>query len=156
MTVLYSYKGQEPQELPKRIRLSDGRSRTDSSTFTEEELANAGFTGPYDYPEYDENYHESVSWNSELKQWDIIPLPEKFFWDRLKNRRDNLLFQSDWTQLPDAPITSEEKAAWAKYRQELRDIPSKITNIRDSAGSNIGPTFKLHCPSNPDSATVEE
>jgi hypothetical protein len=156
MTALYSHQGQEPQELPERIRLSDGRSRTDSSTFTEEELANAGFTGPYNYPEYDDNYHESVSWNSELKQWDIIPLPEKFFWDRLKNRRNNTLANSDWTQLPDAPITSEEKVAWAKYRQELRDIPSKIENIRDSAGKNMSSIFQLHCPSDPDLASIEE
>lgn len=35
-------------------------------------------------------------------------------------QRDSLLAQSDWTQLPDAPTNS--KAAWATYRQALRDI----------------------------------
>jgi hypothetical protein len=30
-----------------------------------------------------------------------------------------LLTQSDWTQLADAPV---DKAAWAVYRQALRDI----------------------------------
>ena len=28
----------------------------------------------------------------------------------------------DWTQLPDAPLTTEAKAAWVAYRQQLRDI----------------------------------
>ena len=36
--------------------------------------------------------------------------------------RDNKLEVSDWTQLPDAPV---DKAAWAAYRQELRDLPSQ-------------------------------
>lgn len=37
---------------------------------------------------------------------------------RLKRAR--LLTASDWTQLPDVPL--ETKAAWATYRQWLRDI----------------------------------
>lgn len=34
-------------------------------------------------------------------------------------KRDSLLSASDWTQLPDAPV---DHAAWATYRQALRDI----------------------------------
>ena len=33
--------------------------------------------------------------------------------------RDNLLSQSDWTQVADAPV---DATAWATYRQALRDI----------------------------------
>lgn len=35
-------------------------------------------------------------------------------------KRQALLLASDWTQLPDVPL--ETKAAWATYRQALRDI----------------------------------
>ena len=35
-------------------------------------------------------------------------------------KRNQLLKQSDWTQLPDAPV--ENKEAWQEYRQALRDI----------------------------------
>jgi hypothetical protein len=38
--------------------------------------------------------------------------------------RNDLLAQSDWTQLPDAPVNRE---AWAKYRQALRDFPATWT-----------------------------
>lgn len=38
----------------------------------------------------------------------------------LRKRRDRLLAESDWTQMPDAPV---DKAAWAAYRQALRDLP---------------------------------
>lgn len=43
---------------------------------------------------------------------------------RMRNLRDRLLAESDWTQLPDAPV---DRAAWAKYRQALRDFPAKWT-----------------------------
>jgi hypothetical protein len=36
-----------------------------------------------------------------------------------RNRR---LADSDWTQLPDAPV---DKEAWATYRQELREVTSQ-------------------------------
>lgn len=39
-----------------------------------------------------------------------------------RNIRNRLLTQSDWTQLPDAPISTEKKTEWATYRQALRDI----------------------------------
>ena len=38
--------------------------------------------------------------------------------------RNKLLADSDWTQLPDVPLTDEQKTAWQTYRQALRDITS--------------------------------
>ena len=32
--MLYSYNGEYPTDIPERIRLSDGSTRTDSSTYT--------------------------------------------------------------------------------------------------------------------------
>ena len=40
---------------------------------------------------------------------------------RMRNHRDRLLKESDWTQLPDAPV---DQQAWATYRQALRDFPA--------------------------------
>jgi hypothetical protein len=39
--------------------------------------------------------------------------------ERARKRRNKMLSDSDWTQVADAPV---DKAAWAKYRQALRDI----------------------------------
>jgi len=47
----------------------------------------------------------------------------------LRHRRDALLAQTDWTQVNDAPLSSEQKAAYASYRQALRDLPSNNTNV---------------------------
>ena len=40
----------------------------------------------------------------------------------LRSRRNILLFETDWTQIADAPV---DKAAWALYRQALRDITTQ-------------------------------
>ena len=39
-----------------------------------------------------------------------------------RDQRDALLADSDWTQVPDAPV---DQAAWATYRQALRDVPEQ-------------------------------
>ena len=40
--------------------------------------------------------------------------------------RNSLLTQSDWTQLPDVPLTPNQVAAWRVYRQQLRDFLDSI------------------------------
>ena len=41
----------------------------------------------------------------------------------VRNKRDRLLDESDWTQVPDSPANTSE---WATYRQALRDITNDI------------------------------
>jgi hypothetical protein len=43
-------------------------------------------------------------------------------WIQVRYDRNQYLQECDWTQLSDSPLTVEEKAAWATYRQELRDV----------------------------------
>jgi hypothetical protein len=43
-------------------------------------------------------------------------------WNRIRSERNAKLSVCDWTQLSDAPLTNIQTAAWATYRQELRDI----------------------------------
>jgi hypothetical protein len=38
----------------------------------------------------------------------------------LTGQRNMLLQASDWTQLPDVPLTDDKRAEWVTYRQELR------------------------------------
>jgi hypothetical protein len=40
----------------------------------------------------------------------------------VKEKRNQLLFASDWTQIPNNPLTAQQQTNWATYRQELRDI----------------------------------
>lgn len=42
----------------------------------------------------------------------------------VRGQRNQLLAQSDWTQLPDVPLDTKE--SWATYRKHLRDITSQL------------------------------
>jgi len=46
--------------------------------------------------------------------------------DGIRNTRNQLLQDSDWTQLVDSPLDSAAKSIWATYRQNLRDITENI------------------------------
>lgn len=43
--------------------------------------------------------------------------------EALRSQRNLRLEACDWTQLPDSPLSVEDKALWSAYRQELRDLP---------------------------------
>jgi len=51
------------------------------------------------------------------------PAPEAVTVASARRKRDALLTASDWTQLPDAPLTAEQRAAWGVYRAALRHLP---------------------------------
>ena len=51
--MLYSIHNQRPAPLPFRIRLSNGFTRTKPASFTAEEIADAGYVGPFTDPAYD-------------------------------------------------------------------------------------------------------
>ena len=45
----------------------------------------------------------------------------------LREMRDVLLKESDWTQMPDCPLSEEIKNDWRIWRQEMRDITSTVS-----------------------------
>lgn len=49
-------------------------------------------------------------------------------WFRLRAERHSRLAACDWTQVPDAPV---DRAAWAAYRQKLRDLPANTADPRN-------------------------
>lgn len=50
------------------------------------------------------------------------PTPEQAL-EAMRAERDRLLDDSDRTQVSDRPMSDEDRAAWATYRQQLRDLP---------------------------------
>lgn len=55
-------------------------------------------------------------------------IPSEWYFERLRLWRNAQLKTTDWTQIEDAPV---DKAAWATYRQALRDLPSQSNNPND-------------------------
>lgn len=44
-----------------------------------------------------------------------------------------LLATSDWTQLPDSPLTAAEKKKWTTYRKELRDMTTTYPDPKSAS-----------------------
>lgn len=78
------------------------------------------------------NYEETVELNDDglwQQAWIITDASEEEIYSRtteqsVKTRqlRNEKLAECDWTQLTDAPV---DTAAWATYRQELRDLTAQ-------------------------------
>ena len=51
-----------------------------------------------------------------------------------RDTRNQLLSDSDWTQMPDSPVFNEVKAGWAIYRTSLRNLTAHENwpNLSDS------------------------
>lgn len=63
-------------------------------------------------------------------QRDPEDIPKEWFLERYRNWRAIELASTDWTQLTDAPV---DAAAYATYRQELRDL----TKAKDFANAEF-------------------
>ena len=121
--MLYSHNSAAPAPLPHRIRFADGSTRTDSTTFTPEELERAGYTGPYERPECDYKT-ETVDWDGSaylVRPYSQAEIEAQ--WQLVRQQRDALLKSSDWTMIEDYDLGADRQA-WAAYRQELRDLPA--------------------------------
>jgi hypothetical protein len=57
-----------------------------------------------------------------VQAWTVTRKPEDIAAKNVRNKRNDLLSASDWTQLPDSPV---DRQAWSVYRQALRDITSQ-------------------------------
>ena len=49
--------------------------------------------------------------------------------ENLRAKRNKDLQDSDWTQLPDNTLTSEQRNAWMQFRTELRNITNGLTTV---------------------------
>ena len=96
---------------------------------------------PYDPDNTD--YQEYLEWIAEGN----TPAPAETVdpWQAIREKRDALIRQSDWTMTPGATV---DQAQWTAYRQLLRDLPQTYENAEDV----VWPTV----PSTSGPNTIEE
>lgn len=127
---MYSFKGSTPAPLPERIRFSDGMTRTDKLTFTDEEIADAGYVyvEPFSTP-YEERT-QKVVWNSGLIAWELldktheeIAYYDADMWETVRTERNELLQASDVDIIKELEASGAVSQPLKDYRQALRDLP---------------------------------
>ena len=62
------------------------------------------------------NYENFIALNETADE-----VPAEYLFERIRNWRNAELAACDWTQVADS---TADKAAWATYRQALRDLPA--------------------------------
>ena len=72
--------------------------------------------------------------NDFLKKVKVIKTPEQEVpsldkIEVIRTKRNFLLDDSDWTQMPDSNLSKEKKEEWRKYRKALRDLPQRYTGF---------------------------
>ena len=130
--MLYSYKNQYPIELPNRIRLSSGLTRTDSSTFTSEEIADAGYVAVSNEPSYD-NKTQKVVWNS--GSWEVVSLTSEeiaahnaLLWEEVRSTRDIKINEVEWRVMRNL---SETRIGITTTTDNISDLDTYIQALRD-------------------------
>ena len=149
--MLYSINGEYPVEtLPHRIRLSDGSTRTDNSTFTDSDLSNAGITTVSNPPDFNQETHKLV-WSG--TEWQTVSLTESEIsarnnqrWQEIRETRDAKIKEIEWRIMSYQSETRqgvEERTdnivELDTYIQALRDITSTTTNPLEVVWPTLGP-----------------
>jgi len=56
-------------------------------------------------------------------------LNSETLFDMIRLHRSTKLAASDWSVLPDSPLTDSKKTEWTTYRQALRDVPTNNSDV---------------------------
>lgn len=149
--MLYSINGEYPKDtLPHRIRLSDGSTRTDNSTFTDSDLSNAGITTVSNPPDFNQETHKLV-WSG--TEWQTVSLTESEIsarndqrWQEIREIRNEKIEEIEWRI---ARYQSETRQGVEErtdniveldtYIQALRDITTTTTNPLEVVWPTLGP-----------------
>ena len=59
--------------------------------------------------------------------------------EEVRAERNQLLAETDWTVLPDSPLSDSDKTAWETYRTDLRDLTDGLTTV-DEVKAVVFPT----------------
>lgn len=146
LTKLYSLDKSYPTWLPDRIRLSDGSTKRNRATFTQEDLDDAGWI-QVEFPpaiESDLKSHvytinepyahtpQKIIWNG--VDWEIVDRDQQEYqeeWDRVRKHRDKLLEEFEWkiyryeSEVRQGVTPTDDISKLDTYVQALRDVPQQ-------------------------------
>lgn len=126
--MLYSYNNGYPASIPNRIRLSDGSTRTDRSTYTPEEIADAGYVQVADQPSV--SYPNVLEWSGtdwNIREPNTQEVESK--WEEIKRSCQQILVETDYKVIKAFELSIPLSQDWVTYRQDIRNIYNNVNNI---------------------------
>lgn len=84
-------------------------------------------TLPVPVPEDHEDFGKTLGQILGMSEEECIVLVDAQTLSQIREHRNYLLIESDWTQVGDVPDTI--KQPWLVYRQELRDITENYSDV---------------------------
>lgn len=114
----------------------DIKLRFPDTSFTTPFVPPAGYVTVADTPQPQINWNQNIAEGNPAlvdgawtRTWVVMDATPEEITERTEARasgvrfdRNSRLASCDWTQLPDAPV---DRATWAIYRQELRDVTAQ-------------------------------
>ena len=147
--MLYSHNNKYPNQLPERIRLSNGSTRTDSSTFTEAELLDAGYVSVDAPPTYENRTHR-LDWTG--SEWSVVGLTTSEIayateqrWALIRSDRDQMIKNIEWKI---SRNLSETRLGFTTTTDNLSDLDTYIQSLRDI--TNQSDPYNITWPSIPE------
>jgi hypothetical protein len=136
---LYSYKNQEPIELPFRFILDDGSVRTSLNELSSQDLESLGFIGPISKPEFDEDT-QKLNWDG--SEFEVISLSEEEIIQKQKydNSLKHISYDLFWEKLTNSKFYNKLRVAAAQSLSVNTLLTELITYFNDAkAGkANVG------------------
>lgn len=127
---LYTKNGEYPTQLPHMIRLSNRKMRSDRTTFTAEEILDAGYVQVENPPIVE--YPNKLEWGGENLQWVVRSPNDRELmtrWDDIRRECSRLLAETDYKVIKAYELNEPLDPAYIAYRQELRDLYNNVNDI---------------------------
>lgn len=144
--MLYSKNGSYPTTIPFRIRLSDGRTRTNPSTFTAEEIIDAGYV-EVPQPPFVSGIEvlewTGTDWMVRNKTPEELQAENDVLWSEIRAERDNRIEAVTWRYERYARharlnLTQLDNIAdLDNYVQALADIPQTQSDPKNIDWPNL-------------------
>ena len=131
--MLYSHNQGYPSEgLPHRIVLSNGKTRTDSSTFTDDEISDAGYVGVETAPSYNSRT-QRLEWTG--TDWNVVGLSTAEIdyvtfqeWSSVRLTRNKMIADIEWRI---SRYQSEVRLGLTTTTDNIEELDTYVQQLRD-------------------------
>jgi hypothetical protein len=137
---LYSYNRNYPETIPFRIRLSDGSTRTDPTTFSIYDISDAGYTEVPDMPVPSSTQKVcwdavNINWILEDKTLEELQAETDALWNQIRDDRDNRIAAVAWRY----ERYARHQRLGIKQVDEIKDLDIYIQSLADIPQTQTDP-----------------